>query len=125
MKATLPGYHDLNLQIVVAPSAPKDVESAGDEMKRASKEPFSKIGKLDYETQGDVFFDPSLGSARVVVDGHEQGIGSIFNAAQPLHLSGPAVHDILLTDGPKSKTLRVLVSSTADDARVLIKEKLK
>jgi hypothetical protein len=35
------------------------------------------------------------------------------------------VHDILLTDGPKSKSLRVLASSTADDARVLIKEKLK
>jgi len=125
VKATLPGYHDLNLQIVVAPSAKDDVESAGDDMKRTSKEPFSKIGKIDYSTQGDVFFDPSLGSARVLVDGHEQGIGSIFTAARPLKLAAPMVHDILLTDGAKSKALRVLASSTADDARVLIKERLK
>ena len=125
VKATLPGYKDLNLQIVVAASAPKDVDSAGDEMKRTSKEPFARIGKIDYSTQGDVFFDASMGSMRVLVDGHEQGIGSSFTAAQPLHLSGPLVHDILLTDGPKSKALRVLVASTADKNRVLIKEKLK
>jgi hypothetical protein len=125
VKATLPGYHDLNVQVVVSPSAPKDVDSAGDEMKRISKEPFSKIGKIDYSTRGEVFFDPSLGSARVLVDGHEQGIGSIFTAAQPLVLSGPMVHDVLLTDGPKSKSLRILASSTADDNRVLVKEKLK
>jgi hypothetical protein len=125
MKASLPGYRDLNLQIVVTPSAKDDVASAGDEMKRISKEPFSKIPKVDYSTQGDVFFDASLGSVRVLVDGHEQGIGSTFTAAQPLKLSGPMVHDILLTDGPKSKALRVLAASTADDARVLIKEKLK
>ncbi|HET9794027.1 MAG TPA: serine/threonine-protein kinase [Thermoanaerobaculia bacterium] len=125
LKATLPGYRDLNIQIVVAPSAPKDVESAGDEMKRISKDPFSKIPKLDYGTQGEVFFDAPLGSARVLVDGHEQGIGSIFTAAQPLTLSGPMVHDVLLTDGAKSKALRILVSSTADRNRVLIKEKLK
>jgi len=125
LKATLPGYRDLNVQIVVSPSAPKDVEAAGDELKRTTKEPFSKIPKLDYSTKGEVFFDPSLGSARVLVDGHEQGIGSIFTAAQPLVLSGPMVHDILLTDGPKSKSLRILSASTADDARVLIKEKLK
>ena len=125
VKATLPGYRDLNLQIVVSPSGDKDVESAGDDMKRTSKEPFSKIAKIDYSTRGDVFFDASLGSARVLVDGHEQGIGSTFTAARPLTLSGPMVHDILLTDGPKSKALRVLASSTADDSRVLIKEKLK
>ncbi len=125
VKATLPGYRDLNIQVVVSPSAPKDVESAGDEMKRTSKEAFSKIPRVGYSTQGDVFFDASLGSARVLVDGHEQGIGSIFTAAQPLQLAGPMVHDILLTDGAKSKAIRVLVSSTADDARVLIKEKLK
>ncbi len=125
VKATLPGYRDLNLQIVVSPSARKDVESAGDDLKRTSNEPFSKIGKIDYSTQGDVFFEPSLGAARVLVDGHEQGLASRFTAAQPLKLSGPMVHDILLTDGPKSKALRVLASSTADDARVLIKERLK
>ena len=125
VKASLPGYRDLNLQIIVTPSADKDVQGASDEMKRTSREPIAKIGKLDYETEGDVFFDASLASARVVVDGHETGVGFQFTAAQPLKLAGPAVHDLLLTDGPKSKTLRVLAASTAGNNRVLIKVTLR
>jgi hypothetical protein len=125
VRASLPGYRDLNLQIVVAPSEPRDTESASDEMKRTSKETISKIGKLDYETEGDVFFHPSLASARVLVDGHETGVGFQFTEAQPLKLAGPMVHDILLTDGTKSKAIRVLSASTAGKNRVLIKETLK
>jgi len=125
VKASLPGYRDLNLQVIVTPSADKDVQGANDEMKRTSRETVAKIGKLDYATEGDVFFDASLASARVVVDGHETGVGFQFTAAQPLKLSGPAVHDLLLTDGPKSKTLRILAASTAGKNRVLIKETLK
>ncbi len=125
VQATLPGYRDLNLQIVVSPSAGSDVESAGDEMKKTSREPFSKVGKIDYSTQGDVFFDTSLASAHVLVDGHEQGIGSTFTAAQPLKLVGPMVHDVVLTDAGKSKSLRVLAASTAGKNRILIKETLK
>jgi hypothetical protein len=125
VKASLPGYRDLNLQVIVTPSADRDVQGASDEMKRTSRETIAKIGKLDYATEGDVFFDASLASARVVLDGHETGVGFQFTAAQPLKLSGPAVHDLLLTDGAKSKTLRILAASTAGKNRVLIKETLK
>ena len=123
--AALPGYRDLNLQIVVSPSAGRDTESAGDELKRLSKEPFAKIPKVDYETEGDVFFDASLAAAHVLVDGHEAGLASTFTAAKPLHLTGPTMHDVLLTDGTRSKAIRVLASSTAGANRIVIKEKLK
>jgi hypothetical protein len=125
VKATLPGYKDLNLEVVVAPSADKDDGAASDEMKRVSRENIPKLAKLDYETEGDVFFDASLASARVVLDGHETGVGFQFTAAQPLRLSGPAVHDLVLNDGAKSKALRILAASTAGKNRVLIKETLK
>jgi hypothetical protein len=125
VKATLPGYRDLNLQIIVTPSADKDDEAASDEMKRVSRENIPKLAKLDYQTEGDIFFDASLASARVVLDGHETGVGFQFTAAQPLQLSGPAVHDLVLTDGAKSKALRILAASTAGRNRVLIKETLK
>jgi hypothetical protein len=125
VKATLPGYRDLNLQIIVTPSADKDDEAASDEMKRVSRENIPKLAKLDYQTESDVFFDTSLASAQVVLDGHVTGVGFQFTAAQPLRLSGPAVHDLVLTDGAKSKALRILAASTAGRNRVLIKETLK
>jgi hypothetical protein len=125
VKATLPGYRDLNLQIIVTPSADKDEEGASDEMKRLTRENIPKLAKLAYETEGDIFFDASLASVRVLLDGHETGVGFQFTAAQPLRLSGPAVHDLVLTDGPKSKALRILAASTAGKNRVLIKETLK
>jgi len=125
VKAALPGYKDLNLQIVVAPSADHEIESAGDDMPRTSRESYPRIGKLDEETEGDVFFSPELGAARVAVDGREVGVASQFTAARPLRLAGPMVHDLLLTDGGKSRSLRVLSASTAGKNRIMISEKLK
>ena len=90
VKATLPGYRDLNLQIIVTPSADKDEEGANDEMKRLTRENIPKLAKLAYETEGDIFFDASLASVRVLLDGHETGVGFQFTAAQPLRLRSPA-----------------------------------
>jgi serine/threonine-protein kinase len=126
VRAVLDGYRDLNLQIVVTPSAGDDAVSADDEMKKTGKPSYMKIPRPDYDTTGAVIFDPSLATAEVTVDGVSAGRASDYTAAQPLKLSGPAMHEIVLTmDGRSTRVIRILSASTSGKALAAVKEKLK
>lgn len=125
VRAALPGYQDLNLQVVVTPSG-REVESAGDEMKKTGKATYPKIPKVDYSSTGGVAFAPEAAGAEVSVDGKPAGKASDFTAAHPLELAGPMMHDLVLTrDGRSSKPIRVLIASTGGKDPATIKEKLK
>jgi eukaryotic-like serine/threonine-protein kinase len=119
VQATLPGFHDLNLEVLVSGSA-KDNESAGDELKKSGKSSYPKIPKLDAATTGSVVFEGKAGDADVTVDGKSEGPASKFTADHPLRLSGPAVHEVSVAG---HKTYRVLVASTAGKDLAEIKVK--
>jgi hypothetical protein len=123
VRAALPGYRDLRLQIVADPSAGKDTESAGDEMKRLSKEPFPKTAKIDYAATSGIVFSPKFGAAEITVDGKPAGTASQYSPSAPLKLSGPMVHEIVIRRVARpDKTVRVLAASTAGKDNVEVKE---
>jgi hypothetical protein len=123
VKAVLPGYRDLELQILVTPSA-GDEESAKDEMKKTGKASYPKIPKVDASTTGAVAFAPGEPDGEVTVDGKTAGRTSEFTPAHPLKLTGPMMHDVTVAAGGKtSKTIRVLVASTAEKELATLKVK--
>lgn len=122
--ASLPGYKDLNVQIVVNTSAGDDV-SVEDEMTRQSEVPFKRIASVDYSTLGGVIFSPDMKGIDVLIGGKSMGPAVQFTAAHMLELPGPVVYDVVLTSpGKESKSIRILSSSTADRDRVFVKERL-
>jgi serine/threonine-protein kinase len=126
VRATLPGYRDLNLQILVSPSADNETESAGDDLKKTAATPYAKIPKIDYATQGGILIGPDLAEAQISIDGRPAQPVTRYIGSSTLRLAGAMVHDILLTqDGKQPKALRIVVASTADKDNVLVKEKLK
>jgi hypothetical protein len=126
VRLELPGYRTLHLEIVVAPGASDDTADIGDELKRESKVSFSKIPKLDERTVGPVEFRVEPDDAEVFEGNRSLGRASSFGPGSPLRLSGPMVHDLVLTaPGRRSKTIRILVSSNADRDVATVKETLK
>jgi hypothetical protein len=74
----------------------------GDELKRESKVSFTKIPKLDERTVGPVEFQVDPADAEVSEGNRVLGPASSFGPGSPLRLSGPMVHDLLLTaPGPR------------------------
>jgi hypothetical protein len=109
VRAALPGYRDLRLQIVVESSAGKETESAGDEMTRLTKEAFPRVAKVDYATTSGIVFSPKFGAAEISVDGKPAGTASQYSAASPLKLSGPTMHEIIITRVARpAKIVRVI-----------------
>jgi len=121
--AKLPGYKDLNLQIVVDASAPKEVESSSDDMTRLSKDAYQKVAKVDYATTSGVLFSPKFGAADITLDEKPAGTAAQYTASAPLKLSGPMVHEIVIRRVARpDKIVRVLCATTAGKDNVEIKE---
>ncbi len=121
--AKLPGYKDLNLQIVADPSAPKEVESSSDDMTRLTKEAYQKVAKVDYATTAGVNFSPKFGAAEITLDEKPAGTAAQYTPSSPLKLSGPMVHEIVIRRVARpDRIVRVLCASTAGKDIVEIKE---
>jgi hypothetical protein len=86
-----------------------------------SKVSFTKIPKLDERTVGPVEFRVDPDDAGVSEGGNRVlGQASSFGPGSPLRLSGPMVHDPLLSaSGSRSRTIRILVAPDADRDVVL------
>ena len=127
LRLELPGYRPLHLEILVTPAAPEETVDIGDDLKRESKVPYPKIPKLDEGTTGAVAFvnvDPS--DAVVSEGGKVLGEAFSFTSESPLKLSGPMVHELVISAaGRRSKTVRILVSSNADSDVAKVKAELK
>ena len=127
LRLELPGYRSLHLEILVTPAASEETVEIGDDLKREAKIPYPKIPKLDERTTGAVVFvkvDPS--DAVVSEGGKVLGPASSFTPESPLKLSGPMVHDIVISAaGRRSRTVRILVASNADSDVAKVKAELK
>jgi hypothetical protein len=126
LRLELPGHRTMHLEIVVTPAAKDDTVDIGDELKRESKIPFSKIPKLDDRTIGPVEFRVDPPDTQISEGSRALGSASSFGPGSPLRLSGPMAHDLVLSaPGRKPRTIRILVASNAGREVARVKETLK
>jgi serine/threonine-protein kinase len=126
VRMELPGYRTVHLDILVTANADDDTVEIEDELKRLSRVEFPKLkGPFD-RTVGPVAFQVVPADAVVSEGGRTLGTAASLGPASPLELSGPTVHDLVLTaPGYEPKTIRILVSSNADRERATVKAELK
>ncbi len=126
LRLELPGHRTMHLEIVVTPAAKDDTVDIGDELKRESKVPFSKIPKMDDRTVGPVEFMVDPPDARISEGSRALGAASSFGPGSPLWLSGPRAHDLVLwAPGRRPRTVRILVASNAGRDVAKVKLELK
>jgi predicted Ser/Thr protein kinase len=127
VRIELPGYQALNIDMVVTPGAEDETVKIDDELRRVSRVPYPKIGPgLAGDTRGPVELEVEPADADVLEGEKKIGIASQFGPSSPLKLSGPRVHEFVLTaPGFEPKTIRVLVSQNSGNDRAKIKVKLK
>ena len=126
VRMELPGYRTLRLDVLVTDSAKDETVEIDDELKRESRVDYPKLHGPADRTVGPVEFQVAPADAVVSENGKPLGAAASFTAASPLRLSGPAVHDLVLSSpGYEPKTVRILVSSNADRERATVKVQLK
>jgi eukaryotic-like serine/threonine-protein kinase len=126
VRLELPGHRDLNVEILVSPGASDDTADVGDELKRESRVPYAKLGSIEDRTVGPVVFEVVPPDATITEGSRTLGPASAFGPSSPLRLSGPTVHDLVLSaPGRKSKTVRILVGPSAEKPQARVKVELK
>jgi len=121
VRAVLPGYRELRLRLVAESSRTADAVASAD-LVRLERRSFRRIPRPDYVTAGRVAFAPELRGAEVAVDGEPTGAADRFTVSAPMRLSGPAVHDVVLSKpGRPARTIRVLASPTAGTDLVVVR----
>ncbi len=125
VRMELPGYRPLTLQIDVTPDADDSV-SIDEELDRRERAPYDKLPTVSDRTTSEVEFSVTPAEADVSEDGKALGRASDFGPASPLKLSGPMVHDLMLSaPGHLPKLVRILVAPNAGKNRAKVTEKLK
>ncbi len=125
VRMELPGYRPLTLQIDVTPDADDSV-SIDEELDRRERVPYDKLPTVSDRTTSEVEFSVTPAEADVSEDGKALGRASDFGPASPLKLSGPMVHDLMLSaPGHLPKLVRILVAPNAGKNRAKVTEKLK
>jgi serine/threonine-protein kinase len=126
VRMELPGYRAFVVQIDVSPDADKDSPSVDEEMDRREHAPFDHLPAPAARTTGAVEFSVQPPEATITENGREIGPVSSFGSASPLQLTGPTVHDLVLSaSGYRPKLVRILVAPNAGKDRAVIKESLK
>jgi eukaryotic-like serine/threonine-protein kinase len=125
VRMELPGYRPLNLQIDVTPDGDDSV-SIDEELDRRERVPYEKLPTVSDRTTSEVEFAVTPADAGISEDGKALGLASDFGPGSPLKLSGPMVHDLMLSaPGHLPKLVRILVAPNAGKTRAKITEKLK
>ena len=126
VRLELPGHRTLNLEVLVTPAAEEDTAEIDDELPRTSRSPYPKLSSPSERTTGPVVFEIEPSNALVTEGGRTLGPASSFGTSSPLRLTGPAVHDFVLSaPGRKSMVVRILVAPNAGEDVATIKEELK
>lgn len=111
----LPGYRDLVLEVVVTSAAEEDAIEIDEELERVSREPYPRLPSVAAQTSEGVEFAVEPPNATVSENGRILGLANSFTRSRPLRLSGPEVHDLILSaPGRRPKRVRVMVALWAD-----------
>jgi eukaryotic-like serine/threonine-protein kinase len=126
IRISLPGYRDMNVEVVRSRGAGDDTVEIGGDLAKTSEAPFTKLPRIDERTTGRVEFRVEPSNAVVSEHGRPLGRASSFGPASPLRLSGPRVHELVISaPGRQRKTVRILVSGNAGNDRATVKVDLK
>jgi tRNA A-37 threonylcarbamoyl transferase component Bud32 len=126
IRITLPGYRDMNVDVIRSRGAGEDTVEIEGELARTSEAPFTRLGRIDHRTTGPVEFRVEPSNAVVSEHGRRLGLASAFGPASPLRLTGPRVHELVISaPGRSRKTVRILVSENAGNDRATVKLDLK
>ena len=125
VRMELPGYRPMTLQIDVHPDADDSI-SIDEELDRRDRAPYEKLPAVYDRTTGPVEFTVVPPDAGLSEDGKSLGPASDFGPGSPLKLSGPMVHDLMLSaPGYKPRLVRILVAPNAGKELAKVNEKLK
>ena len=125
VRMELPGYRPLTLQIDVHPDADDSI-SIDEELDRRDRAPYDKLPAVYDRTTAAVEFTVVPPDAGISEEGRSLGQASEFGPGSPLRLSGPMVHDLMLSaPGYKPKLVRILVAPNAGKELAKVNEKLK
>jgi hypothetical protein len=125
VRMELPGYRPLHLQIDVTPDGDDSI-SIDEELDRRERVAYEKLPAVYDRTTSEVEFSVTPPEADVSEDGKALGRASDFGSSSPLKLSGPTVHDLMLSaPGYRPKLIRILVAPNAGKDRAKVTEKLK
>jgi serine/threonine-protein kinase len=126
VRFTLPGYRDLDIDVIVTPEAEEDDVEVEAELSRVSSSSFPKLSSPAGATTGEVELEVTPSDATVTSRGTDLGPAARYGGATPLRLEGPMVHELLISaPGHQSRAVRVLVSPNAGKDRARIKVNLK
>ncbi len=125
VRMELPGYRTMNIQVDVIAEAGDSI-SIDEELERRQRVPYDKLPAVYDRTTAAVEFIVEPADAGVSEGGKALGQASSFGPGSPLVLSGPEVHDLMLSaPGHKPKLVRILVAANAGKDRAKVTEKLK
>jgi hypothetical protein len=116
----------MNIEVIKSRGAGEDTVEVGGELVRTSEASFPKLGRIDERTTGPVEFRVEPSNAIVSEHGRRLGLASSFGPASPLRLTGPRVHELMISaPGRQRKTVRILVAANAGNDRATVKLDLK
>jgi len=122
----LPGYRDLDLELVVTSAVEEEVLELDTALERESFAAYRRFPRVAARTTAAVEFAVEPADAVLSEGGEVFGRANSFSSVNPLQLTGPAVHDLVLSaPGHEPKMVRVLVARNAGQARTRIQVSLK
>ena len=125
VRAELPGYRLLEIEVDVSPAAEEDLVEVVEEMTSRSRVSYTRLPAVAAQTRGPVELRVDPPDASVSVNGRDLGPVGALSQANPVRLPGPAVHDLIFSSpGRRSKQVRVLVSGGAPREMTVLDVKL-
>jgi TonB family protein len=126
LRAELPGYEPLDLEIDVIPGAEQDLVAVIDHLTQRTRGTFTRLPPVAIHTRGALELDVDPPDASVSVNGRDLGPASAFTDGNPLRLAGPAAHELTFSaPGRPSRQVRVLVTRTAPPDPVRLEVRLR
>lgn len=125
VRLELPGYRDLELEVVVTSGAEEEVLEIHDELERQQRRPYPSLPPVTARAKSAVVFDVQPPDAVVALAGRVLGVARHFHRSSPLRLNGPAAHELIFSaPGHSSRVMRVLVAPHAEQEIAVVQVRL-
>lgn len=126
VRLELPGYRDLEIEVVLTAGAEDEVLEIEDELERRERRPYRALPPVSAQARSAVVFDVQPPEAVVAVGGRVLGVARHFNANSPLRLNGPAAHEVVFSaPGHTPRVARVLVAPHAEQEIAVVQVRLR
>ena len=109
--AELPGYEAVDIEVDVTSAAEEEIVDVEEDLERTSNQAYVRLPAVEARTSSVVEFRVDPPDASVSVQGRILGAAASFGVSRPLELSGPAVHELVLSaPGRRPRSIRILAA---------------